>query len=151
MALKNPNTAKKTYTSQSRGYSELIYYSFKPKWRVVLFFMIIKRERFEIMSQKQGKKMQTDSDIKRKAIKQVVYHIKKKASLEYVGIEHLKEWINHIEEIISNEEFVIKDYIEARRSLNDIIERTLDEEMRFKLRDSWLSFGKALEKKAKAN
>lgn len=101
------------------------------------------------MSQKRSNKMQTDTDVKRKAIKQVVFHIKKKAASEYVGIDHLKDWISNIEEIISKEEFVIKDYIEARKSLNDIIERTLDEEMRFKLRDSWFSLGKALEKKAK--
>jgi hypothetical protein len=36
-----------------------------------------------------------------------------------------------------------------RRALNDIIERTLEEEMRFKLRDSWYSMGKALDKKAR--
>ena len=103
------------------------------------------------MSQKRSNKMQTDTDAKRKAIKQVVFHIKKKAASEYVGIDHLKDWISNIEEIISKEEFVIKDYIEARKSLNDIIERTLDEEMRFKLRDSWFSLGKALEKKAKVH
>lgn len=99
----------------------------------------------------QIKKMQTDTDVKRKAIKQVVAHIKKKITIEYVGVEHLKEWITLIEEIIAKEEFNIKDYIQARKSLNDIIERTLNEEMRFKLRDSWYSLGKALEKKAKVN
>lgn len=103
------------------------------------------------MSQNRSKKVLTDTDVKRKAIKQVVYHIKKKAASEYIGVENLKEWINNIEEIMAKEEFVIKDYIEARKSLNDIVERTLDEEMRFKLRDSWLSLGKALEKKAKVN
>jgi hypothetical protein len=103
------------------------------------------------MSQRRSNKIQTDTDVKRKAIKQVVYHIKRKATTEYVGIEHLKEWIKYIEEIMAKEEFVIKDYIEARKNLNDIIERTLDEEMRFKLRDSWFSFGKALEKKAKVH
>ncbi|QNU68264.1 hypothetical protein EHE19_007585 [Ruminiclostridium herbifermentans] len=103
------------------------------------------------MSQKRSNKIQTDVDVKRKAIKQVVYHIKRKAATEYVGIDLLKEWIKYIEEIMSKEEFVIKDYIEARKSLNDIIERTLDEEMRFKLRDSWFSLGKALEKKAKVH
>ena len=36
-----------------------------------------------------------------------------------------------------------------RRKLNDVIERTLDEEMRFKIRDSWYSMGRALDKKAK--
>ncbi len=103
------------------------------------------------MVQKQIKKMQSDTDVKRKAIKQVVGHIKKKITIEYVGSDHLKEWIEQIEELLVKEEFIIKDYIQARRNLNDIIERTLDEEMRFKLRDSWFSLGKALEKKAKIN
>lgn len=117
----------------------------------LVWFVLIKKERADIMSQRQCKKIQTDTDVKRKAIKQVVYHIKKKAASEYIGSEHLKEWIDQIEKIISKDEFVIRDYIEARKSLNDIIERTLDEEMRFKLRDSWFSLGKALEKKAKVN
>jgi hypothetical protein len=103
------------------------------------------------MGQRQVKKIQTDIDVKRKAIKQVVLHIKKKISSEYVGIENMKEWLSQIEELLAKEEFNIKDYILARKSLNDIIERTLDEEMRFKLRDSWYSLGKALEKKAKIN
>ncbi len=103
------------------------------------------------MSQKQIKKIQTDTDVKRKAIKQVVAHIRKKITAEYIGSEHLQEWLLQIDEIIKKEEFNIKDYISARKSLNDIIERTLDEEMRFKLRDSWYSLGKALEKKAKIN
>lgn len=103
------------------------------------------------MSQKEIKKMQTDTDVKRKAIKQVVAHIKKKITNEYVGSEHLKEWITQMEEIIAKDEFIVRDYIFARKSLNDIIERTLDEEMRFKLRDSWFSMGRALEKKAKVN
>lgn len=101
------------------------------------------------MSQKQSKKIQTDSDVKKKAIKQVIIHLKKKITSEYVGSENLKEWIVQIEEILAKDEFVIKDYIIARKSLNDIIERTLDEEMRFKLRDSWYSLGKAMDKKVK--
>lgn len=103
------------------------------------------------MRKEQGKKMQTDTDVKRKAIKQVVAHIKKKITADYVGSEHLKEWLTQIEQILAKDEFNIKDYIQARKNLNDIIERTLDEEMRFKLRDSWYSLGKALEKKAKIN
>lgn len=101
------------------------------------------------MSQKQSKKIQTDSDVKKKAIKQVIIHLKKKITSEYVGSENLKEWIVQIEEILAKDEFVIKDYIMARKSLNDIIERTLDEEIRFKLRDSWYSLGKAMDKKVK--
>ena len=103
------------------------------------------------MVQKQAKKIPTDTDVKKKAIKQVIIHLKKKITTDYVGCEHLKEWLVSIEEIMSKEDFVIKDYIQARKSLNDIIERTLDEEIRFKLRDSWYSLGKALDKKAKIN
>ena len=103
------------------------------------------------MSQKQIKKMQTDTDVKRKAIKQVVGHIKRKVTTEYVGSDHLKDWIAQIEEIVAKDEFDIRDYIQARKNLNDIIERTPDEEIRFKLRDSWFSLGRALEKKAKVN
>lgn len=103
------------------------------------------------MGQKQVKKIQTDTDVKRKAIKQVVLHIRKKITTEYVGSESLMEWIAQIEEILKRDEFAIKDYIKARKELNDIIERTLDEQMRFKLRDSWFSLGKAMEKKAKLN
>jgi hypothetical protein len=103
------------------------------------------------MGQKQVKKIQTDSDIKKKAIKQVVLHIRKKITTEYIGSENLMEWIAQIEGILTRDEFDIKDYIKARKELNDIIERTLDEQMRFKLRDSWFSLGKAMEKKARIN
>lgn len=103
------------------------------------------------MGQKHIKKMQTDTDVKKKAIKQVVGHIKRKVTADYVGSDHLKAWIAQIEEILAKDEFDIRDYIQARKNLNDIIERTLDEEMRFKLRDSWFSLGRALEKKAKVN
>jgi hypothetical protein len=103
------------------------------------------------MGQKQVKKVQTDIDVKRKAIKQVVLHIRKKITSEYVGSENLKEWIVQIEEILARDEFDIKEYIQARKELNDIIERTMDEQMRFKLRDSWFSMGRALEKKVKIN
>ncbi len=103
------------------------------------------------MNQRQTKRIQTDTDVKRKAIKQVVAHLKKKITSDYVGSENLKGWLIEIEDILAKEEFDIKDYIYARKSLNDIIERTLDEEIRFRLRDSWYSLGKALEKKAKIN
>ncbi len=103
------------------------------------------------MNQRQIKKIQTDTDVKRKAIKQVVAHLKKKITSDYVGSDNLKGWLIEIEAILAKEDFDIKDYIQARKSLNDIIERTLDEEIRFRLRDSWYSLGKALEKKAKIN
>ena len=103
------------------------------------------------MAKESVKKVPTDVDVKRKAIKLVISHIKKKASVEYLGHEHIKSWISEMEELLGKPEFNMIEFIEMRHILNDVIERTLDEEMRFKLRDSWYSLGKALEKKLKQN
>ena len=54
-----------------------------------------------------------------------------------------------MEKLIEKPEFVMSEYLEMKRQLNDVIERILDEEMRYKIRDSWYSFGKALDKKVK--
>lgn len=96
------------------------------------------------------KKVQTDNDVKRKAVKLVVAHLRKKLpENDYLGREHIIGWIEDMEELLLKDEFVMIEYIQMRRSLNDIIERTVDEELRFKLRDSWYSLGKALDKKVK--
>ena len=50
---------------------------------------------------------------------------------------------------LSEEEFDIHKYYEMRRQLNDHIDCIYDVGLRYKLRDSWISFGKALDKKAK--
>jgi hypothetical protein len=97
------------------------------------------------------KKMQTDSDVKRKAVKLVISHLKKKVPGEFIGSDHLTEWMDGMVKVLEKPEFNLKDYIEMRRNLNDVIERTLDEDIRFKLRDSWFSLGKALDKKLKVN
>lgn len=96
-----------------------------------------------------AKKVQTDADVKRKAVKLVIAHLKKKVAKDFIGSEHVKEWIADIEKLLEKPEFNIAEYIEARRNLNDVIERIIDEEMRYKLRDSWYSLGRALDKKAK--
>ncbi len=95
------------------------------------------------------KKVQTDIDIKRKAVKLVITHLKKKISKDFVGSDLIHEWILSVDALFLKDEFDIKEYIELRKELNDVIERTIDEEMRFKLRDSWYSLGKALDKKLK--
>ncbi len=96
------------------------------------------------------KKVQTDNDVKRKAVKLVVAHLKKKLpENDFLGREHITQWIDGMEKLLLKEEFIFVEYIEMRRNLNDVIERTLDEELRFKLRDSWYSLGKALDKKVK--
>jgi hypothetical protein len=99
---------------------------------------------------KKVKKVQTDNDVKRKAVKLVIAHLKRKLpENEFTVKQQLMDWINSMEELLAKEEFVIVEYIEMRRTLNDIIERTFDEELRFKLRDSWYSMGKALDKKVR--
>jgi hypothetical protein len=103
------------------------------------------------MARENAKKVPTDIDIKRKAVKLVIVHLKKKVAKEFLGSEHINEWITDIEKLLEKQEFNIIEYIEMRKQLNDLIERTLDEEIRFKLRDSWYSFGKALDKKVKIN
>lgn len=95
------------------------------------------------------KKIQTDIDIKRKSVKLVMVHLKKKVSKEFMGSDYVNEWLTRMDGLLQKEEFNIREYIEMRKNLNDVIESTLDEEIRFKLRDSWYSFGKALDKKVK--
>lgn len=89
-----------------------------------------------------------DLDVKRKAVKLVVAHLKKKVSKEYMGIEYLVDWLDEMDELLKREDFDVKEYYAMRKQLNSVIESTLDEEMRVKIRNSWHSLGKALEKKA---
>jgi len=102
-----------------------------------------------MMAKKAGKKVITDADVKRKAVKLVITHLKRKLSKDFIGSEHIKNWITDMDELLNKPEFNLLEYIDMRKRLNDVIERTLDEEMRFKLRDSWYSLGKALDKKVK--
>lgn len=95
------------------------------------------------------KKIKTDADVKRKAVKLVISHLKKKVPKDFIGAQHLEEWITDIENLLNKPEFVMKEYIEMRKSFTDVIESSPDEEIRFKLRDSWFSMGKALDKKIK--
>jgi len=101
------------------------------------------------MEKSTAKKIQSDTDVKRKAVKLVIAHLKKKVSKDFLGSEHVNEWVSDMECLMDKPDFNIVEYIEMRRNLNDVIERILDEEMRFKLRDSWYSLGRALDKKAK--
>lgn len=95
------------------------------------------------------KKVITDTDVKRKAVKLVISHLKRKITEDFIGSENIKDWLSDMDDLLAKPEFELIEYIEMRRSLNDVIERTMDEEMRFKLRDSWYSLGKALDKKVK--
>jgi len=95
------------------------------------------------------KKIQSDEDIKRKAVKLVVSHMKKK--LEELNEEGhiLDAWVVEMEELLKEDTFDLHVYHEMRRKLNDAIDCTYDINLRYKLRDSWNSMGKALDKKAK--
>jgi len=101
------------------------------------------------MAKEAARKQQTDVDVKRKAIKLVITHLKKKLSREFIGSQYVNSWVEEMEELLKKPEFNILEYFEMRKRLNEIIESILDEEMRFKIRDSWYSLGKALDKKAK--
>ena len=102
------------------------------------------------MAKATAKKEVTDFDVKRKAVKLVVAHLKKKLPKEgFIGSDSIENWIEGFEVLMEKPEFVMSEYYDMRRELNDIIERTVDEELRFKLRDSWFSLGKALDKKVK--
>ena len=90
-----------------------------------------------------------DYEVKRKAVKLVVAHLRKKITKEYMGMEYLISWLDQMDELLMKEEFDIKEYYAMMRQLNSVVESTLDEEMRGKIRNSWHSFGKALDKKAK--
>jgi len=103
------------------------------------------------MAGRAAKKVQTDIDVKRKAVKLVIIHLKKKIPDDFLGSEHINGWIAEMEALMEKPDFNMIEYIAMRKSLNDVIERTVDEEIRFKLRDSWYSLGKALDKKVKRN
>lgn len=96
------------------------------------------------------KKIQTDNDVKKKAVKLVVAHLKKKIPNEYFsGKESLEKWIADMEEMLKESEFNLVRYFDMRSELNSVIEGGLEGDMKFKIRDSWYSFGKALNKKLK--
>lgn len=101
------------------------------------------------MAKEITRKVPTDVDVKRKAVKLVIAHLKRKIPKDYAGSDLINNWISEMDKVMDKPEFNMSEYIEMRKELNDIIERTLDEELRFKLRDSWYSMGKALDKKAK--
>lgn len=84
---------------------------------------------------------------RKKAIKMILVHVKKKVSKEFVGSDNIRQWIVQMDELLQKKDFNISDYISMRKKLNEVIESTLDEDVRYKLRDSWYSFGKALDKK----
>jgi len=101
-----------------------------------------------VQSKHEEKHPATDAEVKHKAVRLVVAHMKKKVTGEYSGIEYLAAWLDEMEALMADEAFDIREYHRMRKELNSVIESTLDETMRDSLRNSWYSMGKALEKKA---
>lgn len=95
------------------------------------------------------KKNQTDIDVKRKAIKLVVSHIEKKIEGLNEEAHILDKWILNMKDLLSKDEFDLHEYYDMRHKLNDAIDCVYDIDVRYKLRDSWNSLGKALDKKVK--
>ena len=79
------------------------------------------------MAKSKTKKALTDIDVKRKAVKLVITHLKKKVENDFLTKEHIVNWITEMEELLSKPDFNLSEYYEMRRKLNDVIERTLDE------------------------
>jgi hypothetical protein len=83
-------------------------------------------------------------------VKLVVAHIVKKLPEDdFIGSDNILSWIARFEDLLEHPEFKRSEYFDMRRELNDIIERTVDDDLRSKFRDSWFSLGKALDKKVK--
>ena len=92
-----------------------------------------------------------DAALQKKSVKLVVMHLEKKIDPETPGIGNLLAWLEDMEKLLAKEAFVKAEYIDMRKKLYDAIEWVPDVEIRHRLRNSWYSYGKALEKKAPRN
>lgn len=102
------------------------------------------------MSKVSNKRVQTDVELKKKAIKLVLSHIKKKIPEQGTNIEeNLKNWILEMECLLQKDGFQVSEYVDMRKNLNELIESVSEDAFRYKLRDSWFSFGKAMYKTPK--
>ena len=101
------------------------------------------------MSEKEKRQI-TDNDVKRKAVKHVILYMKKKADGSFTGKEQLMQWIEEMTLLLADEEkFIPADYHAMRKRLNGIVESITEHDRRVSLRNSWLSLGKALDRRAK--
>ncbi len=88
-----------------------------------------------------------DAALQKKTVKSVVMHLERKIDPDAPGIGNLLAWLEEMKELLEQEEYVKADYMQMRKKLYDAIEWVPDTDLRNKLRNSWLSFGKALDKK----
>ncbi len=100
-----------------------------------------------VVISKRQKKEITDADLQKKSVKLVVMHLKKKVDINEPGINQVVEWIDKMDVLLEKEDFIRSEYLEMRKQLYNAIEWVFDVDVRAKLRSSWYSFGKAMEKK----
>lgn len=88
-----------------------------------------------------------DAELQKKSVKSVVFHLKKKVDPGAAGIDRVCVWLADMDALLAQDGFNRGEYLEMRKKLNDAIEWVFDVELRHKLRNSWYSFGKAMDKK----
>ena len=97
------------------------------------------------------KKEMTDADLQKKSVKLVVMHLKKKIDPDAAGIDRLLAWLGEMEELLEKDGFDRVVYMNMRKQLYEAIEWVFDVDLRHKLRNSWYSYGKAMDKKVPRN
>ena len=100
---------------------------------------------------KKRKKELTDADLQKKSVKLVVMHLKKKVDPDATGIDHVLTWLGEMEELLEQDGFDRVVYMNMRKQLYEAIEWGFDVDLRHKLRNSWYSYGKAMDKKVPRN
>ena len=96
---------------------------------------------------KENKKVMTDAQLQKKSVKLVVLHLKKKIDPDAAGIDRVCAWIDRMEELLAQDGFDRTQYLDMKKQLFDATEWVFDVDLRHKLRNSWYSFGKAMDKK----
>ncbi len=113
--------------------------------------MTTNKEVIEMAIDKGGREVdikELDAQLQKKSVKLVVMHLKKKLTPDMSGTGPLLDWIDDMEELLEQEGFDKPEYFDMRKKLYDAIEWVPDTEARQRLRNSWYSYGKALNKKA---
>ncbi|MBE7058783.1 MAG: hypothetical protein E7387_06750 [Ruminococcaceae bacterium] len=97
------------------------------------------------------KKEMTDADLQKKSVKLVVMHLKKKVDPDAAGIDRVLAWLGEMEDLLEKDGFDRVVYMNMRKQLYEAIEWVFDVDLRHKLRNSWYSYGKAMDKKVPRN
>ena len=101
------------------------------------------------MVREMAKKIYPDEYYKKKAVKLVVAHLRRKLEdAEHSDAETFDDWLLDMDALLEKDDFVLAEYVEMRRKLNNLIDTIYDVRLRYKVRDSWNSFGRSLDKKA---